>query len=91
MVAVGTTVVRALETTVDSRGISHPGRTWTDLVIGPHHELGVVDGLITGWHEPESTHLDSAGGSRRAAPPRRELSQAPSSTGTYGTNSVTAT
>ncbi|MET0697050.1 MAG: S-adenosylmethionine:tRNA ribosyltransferase-isomerase [Acidimicrobiia bacterium] len=58
VVAVGTTVVRALETTVDSRGISHPGRTWTDLVIGPHHELGVVDGLITGWHEPESTHLD---------------------------------
>jgi S-adenosylmethionine:tRNA ribosyltransferase-isomerase len=58
VVAVGTTVVRALETTVDSRGISHPGRTWTDLVIGSNHALGVVDGLITGWHEPESTHLD---------------------------------
>jgi S-adenosylmethionine:tRNA ribosyltransferase-isomerase len=58
VVAVGTTVVRALETTVDSRGRSHPGRTWTDLVIGSDHTLGVVDGLITGWHEPESTHLD---------------------------------
>jgi S-adenosylmethionine:tRNA ribosyltransferase-isomerase len=58
VVAVGTTVVRALETTADSRGISHPGRTWTDLVIDSSHALGVVGGLITGWHEPESTHLD---------------------------------
>lgn len=57
VVAVGTTVVRALETTADSRGISHPARNWTDLVIGSDHTLGVVDGLITGWHEPESTHL----------------------------------
>lgn len=58
VVAVGTTVVRALETTVDSNGMSHPGRSWTDLVIRHDHVLGVVDGLITGWHEPESTHLD---------------------------------
>jgi S-adenosylmethionine:tRNA ribosyltransferase-isomerase len=57
VIAVGTTVVRALETTVDSRGISHPGRSWTDLVIGPDHDPKAVDGLITGWHEPESTHL----------------------------------
>ena len=57
VIAVGTTVVRALETTVDSRGISHPGRSWTDLVIEPDHDLKAVDGLITGWHEPESTHL----------------------------------
>jgi S-adenosylmethionine:tRNA ribosyltransferase-isomerase len=57
VVAVGTTVVRALETTADSRGRSHPARNWTDLVIGSDHTLGVVDGLITGWHEPESTHL----------------------------------
>jgi S-adenosylmethionine:tRNA ribosyltransferase-isomerase len=67
VVAVGTTVVRALETTVDSRRISHPGRTWTDLVIGSNDAPGVVDGLITGWHEPESTHLDllEAVGGRR--------------------------
>lgn len=58
VIAVGTTVVRALESTADSRGRSHPGRGWTDLVIGPDHEMRVVDGLITGWHEPESTHLD---------------------------------
>jgi S-adenosylmethionine:tRNA ribosyltransferase-isomerase len=58
VIAVGTTVVRALETTVDSKGVSHPGRSWTDLFIRSDHALGVVDGLITGWHEPESTHLD---------------------------------
>jgi S-adenosylmethionine:tRNA ribosyltransferase-isomerase len=58
VVAVGTTVVRALETTADSRGRAHPGQSWTDLVIGPESGLRVVDGLITGWHEPSSTHLD---------------------------------
>ncbi|HEU5112305.1 MAG TPA: S-adenosylmethionine:tRNA ribosyltransferase-isomerase [Acidimicrobiia bacterium] len=70
VIAVGTTVVRALETTVDAKGLSHPGRTWTDLVIGSDHALGVVDGLITGWHEPQSTHLDlleAVAGRRRLA------------------------
>jgi S-adenosylmethionine:tRNA ribosyltransferase-isomerase len=57
VIAVGTTVVRALETTADSRGVSHPAATWTDLVIRRDHEPRVVDGVISGWHEPESTHL----------------------------------
>ena len=57
VIAVGTTVVRALETTADSAGECHPGRAWTDLVIGRDHEMRLVDGLITGWHEPASTHL----------------------------------
>ena len=56
VIAVGTTVVRALEsTTVD--GEAHAGSGWTDLVIPSHHEMKVVDGLITGWHQPDSTHL----------------------------------
>lgn len=58
VIAVGTTVVRALETTADSLGVCHPGHSWTDLVIGADHEMRIVDGLITGWHEPESTHLE---------------------------------
>ncbi|HSO49627.1 MAG TPA: S-adenosylmethionine:tRNA ribosyltransferase-isomerase, partial [Acidimicrobiia bacterium] len=29
----------------------------TELVIGPRHQMRVVDGLITGWHDPASTHL----------------------------------
>jgi S-adenosylmethionine:tRNA ribosyltransferase-isomerase len=57
VVAVGTTVVRALETTADEAGRSHPGRGWTELVVTPERGVRVVDGLVTGWHEPESSHL----------------------------------
>ncbi len=57
VVAVGTTVVRALETTADEWGRSHPGRGWTDTVLSPERPTRVVDGLITGWHEPRSSHL----------------------------------
>ncbi|HEY2997438.1 MAG TPA: S-adenosylmethionine:tRNA ribosyltransferase-isomerase [Acidimicrobiales bacterium] len=57
VVAVGTTVVRALETTADDDGWAHPGRGWTDLVVTSERGVRVVDGLLTGWHEPESSHL----------------------------------
>jgi S-adenosylmethionine:tRNA ribosyltransferase-isomerase len=52
VIAVGTTVVRALETTGGEAGSG-----WTNLVIGPERGVRVVDGLITGWHEPEASHL----------------------------------
>jgi S-adenosylmethionine:tRNA-ribosyltransferase-isomerase (queuine synthetase) len=52
VIAVGTTVVRALETTG-----GEPGSGWTNLVIGPSRGVTVLDGLITGWHEPEASHL----------------------------------
>ncbi len=57
VVAVGTTVVRALETGADEAGRAHPGQGWTELVIGGGRGVRVVDGLLTGWHEPESSHL----------------------------------
>jgi len=57
VIAVGTTVVRALETTADEAGRSHPGGGWTELVVTPERGVRVVDGLLTGWHEPESSHL----------------------------------
>lgn len=57
VIAVGTTVVRALETTADESGRSHPGRGWTDTVLSPERPTRVVNGLITGWHEPRSSHL----------------------------------
>jgi S-adenosylmethionine:tRNA ribosyltransferase-isomerase len=57
VVAVGTTVVRALETVTDEAGTVHPGRGWTDLVITPERGVRAVDGLVTGWHEPEASHL----------------------------------
>ncbi len=56
VIAVGTTVVRALESTAVDGG-AQPGSGWTDLVITPHHDLNVVDGLITGWHQADSSHL----------------------------------
>jgi S-adenosylmethionine:tRNA ribosyltransferase-isomerase len=57
VVAVGTTVVRALETVTDPTGTTHPGKGWTDLVITPDRPLRSVDSLVTGLHEPRATHL----------------------------------
>jgi S-adenosylmethionine:tRNA ribosyltransferase-isomerase len=57
VVAVGTTVVRALESAADERGHVTELDGWTDLVIGPDRPTRVVDGIITGWHEPETSHL----------------------------------
>lgn len=57
VIAVGTTAVRALETAADSRGEVHPAGGWTELVISPERGVRAVDGVITGWHEPEASHL----------------------------------
>jgi len=57
LIAVGTTVVRALETVVDKNGRFHPGTGWTDLIITPNHQVHSVDGMLTGMHEPNATHL----------------------------------
>ena len=57
VIAVGTTVVRALETVGRPDGSVDAGAGWTGLVIDPERGVDVVDGLITGWHEPEASHL----------------------------------
>ena len=57
VVAVGTTVVRAIETVTDPDGTIHPGEGWTNLVIAPERPLRAVNGMITGLHEPHATHL----------------------------------
>ncbi|SON59418.1 S-adenosylmethionine:tRNA ribosyltransferase-isomerase [Mycobacterium simulans] len=57
VVAVGTTVTRALESAADGNGVVHPAFGWTDLVVGPHRPCRVVDGLITGWHDAGTSHL----------------------------------
>lgn len=57
VIAVGTTVVRALETVTDAEGVTHPGEGWTRLIITPERRLKAVNGLLTGLHEPEATHL----------------------------------
>jgi S-adenosylmethionine:tRNA ribosyltransferase-isomerase len=57
VIAVGTTVVRALETITDERRMAHPGKGWTSLVVTPAHGIRSVDALLTGFHEPRSSHL----------------------------------
>jgi S-adenosylmethionine:tRNA ribosyltransferase-isomerase len=57
VIAVGTTVVRALETVARPDGSVTAGAGWTNLVIEPDRGVRAVDGLVTGWHEPEATHL----------------------------------
>jgi S-adenosylmethionine:tRNA ribosyltransferase-isomerase len=57
VVAVGTTVVRALETVTDAEGTTHPGEGWTRLVITPQRGIRSINALLTGLHEPRATHL----------------------------------
>ena len=57
VIAVGTTVVRALETVARPDGSVESGAGWTSLVIDPERGVRAVDGLVTGWHEPEASHL----------------------------------
>jgi S-adenosylmethionine:tRNA ribosyltransferase-isomerase len=57
VVAVGTTVVRALESSVAGDGLPHAADGVTDLVVGPGHRLRAVDGILTGMHEPGSSHF----------------------------------
>ena len=58
VVAVGTTVVRSVETAALSDGTVKSARGWTSLHLTGSYKLRAVDGLITGMHEPRTTHLD---------------------------------
>jgi S-adenosylmethionine:tRNA ribosyltransferase-isomerase len=57
VIAVGTTVVRALESAADEDGTVRAAEGWTRLVIGPERGVRVVDGILTGWHDPDASHL----------------------------------
>jgi len=57
VVAVGTTCTRALESAADPAGTVRARRGWTDLVLGADHPARAVTGLVTGWHDPEASHL----------------------------------
>ncbi len=58
VIATGTTVVRALETVAATDGLVEAGEGWTNLIVTPERGVRAVDGLITGLHELESSHLD---------------------------------
>jgi S-adenosylmethionine:tRNA ribosyltransferase-isomerase len=57
VVAVGTTVIRALESVADLHGNLHGGEGWTCLVVTPQRKMRAVTALLTGFHEPHATHL----------------------------------
>jgi S-adenosylmethionine:tRNA ribosyltransferase-isomerase len=55
VIAVGTTVLRALESAVvGAEVVSATG--WTDLVIDERHTVSTADALLTGFHDPAATH-----------------------------------
>jgi S-adenosylmethionine:tRNA ribosyltransferase-isomerase len=59
VIAAGTTVVRALETAALGASAARAGAAagWTSHVVTPESGVAVTDGLLTGLHEPLSTHL----------------------------------
>ncbi len=57
VIAVGTTVTRALESAAGPDGSVRPGHGWTGLVLGPARPARAVTGLVTGWHAPGASHL----------------------------------
>src|ERR1700722_862197 len=57
VIAAGTTVVRALETAARADGRVAPAAGWTSHVVTPETGVRAVDGLLTGLHEPRSSHL----------------------------------
>ncbi|MGV9392732.1 S-adenosylmethionine:tRNA ribosyltransferase-isomerase [Streptomyces olivaceus] len=57
VIAVGTTAVRAVESAAGAGGVVRTAAGWTDLVVTPERGVRVVDGLLTGLHEPEASHL----------------------------------
>lgn len=58
VIAVGTTAVRALETVAGPDGVVSAGEGWTNLLVERERGVYAIDGLITGWHEPQATHLE---------------------------------
>jgi S-adenosylmethionine:tRNA ribosyltransferase-isomerase len=58
VIAVGTTVTRALESATGGDGVTRPASGWTDLVMGPDRPARAVTGLVTGLHAPQASHLE---------------------------------
>lgn len=57
IVAVGTTAVRAVESAVNTKGKVIPYHGYTDLYIDEDYDMKIVNGLLTGFHEPKASHL----------------------------------
>ncbi len=57
IIAVGTTVVRSLESMATGRRRVRPHSGWTDLFISPGYEFRIVEAIITNYHQPKSTRI----------------------------------
>ncbi len=57
VIAVGTSVVRALESVTADDGLTYAGEGWTDIIITPERGIRSVEGMLTGLHEAQATHL----------------------------------
>ncbi len=57
VIAVGTTTMRTLESSVSASGRSKPSEGWTDKFIFPPYEFKICNALLTNFHMPESTLL----------------------------------
>lgn len=57
IIGVGTTAVRAIETAADERGRLRAAGGWTAVVVTPERGVRAIDGLVTGFHEPQASHL----------------------------------
>ena len=57
VIAVGTTVVRALESAATAGSCACARSGWTGHIVTPECGVRTIDGLITGWHDPEASHL----------------------------------
>jgi S-adenosylmethionine:tRNA ribosyltransferase-isomerase len=54
VVAVGGSVMRAMESSVSSSKTLNPGEGWTDKFLFPHHDFSIANAFITNLHQPES-------------------------------------
>jgi len=57
VIAVGTTAMRAIETSVSTDGMLKPYNGWTNKFIFPPYDFSIADALITNFHTPLSTLL----------------------------------
>jgi S-adenosylmethionine:tRNA ribosyltransferase-isomerase len=58
VIAVGTSVLRALEGSASSPTGLRAGKGCTDLVVGPGYHRKIVDGILSGIHIPGETHFE---------------------------------
>src|SRR5690554_6399469 len=57
VIAIGTSAVRVMETSVMASGMSKQGTGWTDKFIFPQYDFKITEAIVTNFHRPESTLL----------------------------------